>query len=67
MNSIPESASMRVDLRSASADEISKLERALKEALDHAVLETSVIKSSRKRDSNSSTSVMASTPNFARL
>ncbi len=52
VNSIPESASMRVDIRSASAEEISKLERALKEALDHAVLETSVIKG-RKRESNS--------------
>jgi tripeptide aminopeptidase len=52
VNSIPESATMRVDLRSASADEITKLERALKQALDHAVLETSVIKG-RKREGNS--------------
>jgi tripeptide aminopeptidase len=51
VNSIPELASMRVDLRSASAEEISKLERALKEALDHAVLETSVTKG-RKRENN---------------
>jgi tripeptide aminopeptidase len=52
VNSIPESATMRVDIRSASAEEIAKLERALKEALDHAVLETSVNKG-RKRDGNS--------------
>jgi len=52
VNSIPESATMRVDLRSASADEITKLERSLKQALDHAVLETSVFKG-RKRDGNS--------------
>ena len=52
VNSIPESASMRVDIRSASAEEISKLERSLKDALDHAVLETSVIKG-RKRETNS--------------
>jgi tripeptide aminopeptidase len=51
VNSIPESASMKVDLRSASADEIGKLERALKAALDHAVLETSVVKG-RRRESN---------------
>ncbi len=52
VNSIPESATMRVDLRSASADEISKLEHALKDALDHAVMETSVVKG-RRRDANS--------------
>jgi tripeptide aminopeptidase len=52
VNSIPESAGMRVDLRSASADEISKMERALKDALDHAVLETSANKG-RKRESAS--------------
>ena len=42
VNSIPESASMRVDLRSASSEEIVKLEKALREALNHAVLETSI-------------------------
>lgn len=52
VNSIPESATMRVDLRSASADEITKLERALKDALDRAVMETSLVKG-RRRDSNS--------------
>jgi acetylornithine deacetylase/succinyl-diaminopimelate desuccinylase-like protein len=52
VNSIPESATMRVDIRSTSADEIAKLEGALKQALDHAILETSVNKG-RKRDSNS--------------
>ncbi len=53
VNSIPESATMRVDLRSASAEEISKLERALREALDRAVLETTSTRS-RRRDGNSS-------------
>jgi tripeptide aminopeptidase len=37
VNSIPESASMRVDLRSTSSAEIDRLERALREALDRAV------------------------------
>ncbi len=37
VNSIPESASMRVDLRSTSTAEIDRLERALRIALDHAV------------------------------
>jgi tripeptide aminopeptidase len=37
VNSIPESASMRVDLRSTSAAEIDRLEGALREALDRAV------------------------------
>jgi len=37
VNSIPESASMRVDLRSTSMDEIDRLERSLRIALDHAV------------------------------
>jgi tripeptide aminopeptidase len=37
VNSIPESASMRVDLRSTSAVEIDRLERALRVALDAVV------------------------------
>jgi len=37
VNSIPESASMRVDLRSTSMHEIDRLERALRIALDHAM------------------------------
>jgi tripeptide aminopeptidase len=37
VNSIPESASMRVDLRSTSMTEIDRLERALRLALDQAV------------------------------
>jgi acetylornithine deacetylase/succinyl-diaminopimelate desuccinylase-like protein len=52
VNSIPESARMRVDLRSASSEEIVKLEKALREALNHAVLETSVPRP-RKTDGNS--------------
>jgi acetylornithine deacetylase/succinyl-diaminopimelate desuccinylase-like protein len=54
VNSIPETASMRVDLRSASSDEIAKLERSLRDALDHAVLETSVPRL-RRRDGNNPT------------
>jgi len=37
VNSIPESASMRVDLRSTSTGEIDRLERTLRIALDHAM------------------------------
>ncbi len=37
VNSIPESASMRVDLRSTSMVEIDRLERTLRIALDHAM------------------------------
>jgi tripeptide aminopeptidase len=37
VNSIPESASMRVDIRSTSTPEIERLERALRSALDMAV------------------------------
>ncbi len=37
VNSIPESASMRVDLRSTSMSEIDGLERALRIAVDHAM------------------------------
>ena len=37
VNSIPESASMRVDLRSTSTPEIDRLERALRTALDQAI------------------------------
>jgi tripeptide aminopeptidase len=37
VNSIPESASMRVDLRSTSMIEIDRLEHALRIALDHAM------------------------------
>ena len=37
VNSIPESASMRVDIRSASTDEIDRLERALRLAVDQSI------------------------------
>jgi tripeptide aminopeptidase len=37
VNSIPESASMRVDIRSTSTTEIESLEAALRLALDHAI------------------------------
>ncbi len=39
VNSIPESATMRVDTRSASVEELDRLERALHEALDHVIPE----------------------------
>ena len=41
VNSIPESASMRVDIRSTSSSEIERLERALRAALDYALAEES--------------------------
>jgi len=37
VNSIPESASMRIDLRSTSSSEIDRLERLLRAAIDRAV------------------------------
>src|SRR5207237_1344503 len=37
VNSIPESASMRVDIRSTSTAEMERVERALRAALDHAI------------------------------
>jgi acetylornithine deacetylase/succinyl-diaminopimelate desuccinylase-like protein len=40
VNSIPQSAFMRVDLRSAAADEIDRLEASLRAAIDDAVEET---------------------------
>lgn len=52
VNSIPEFATMRVDLRSASSEEISKLEKTLHEALDEAVQESSAFRN-RKRDDSS--------------
>jgi tripeptide aminopeptidase len=39
VNSIPESASMRVDIRSASQDEMERVERALREAVAEAASE----------------------------
>ena len=47
VNSIPESASMRVDLRSTSMTEIDRLERALRTALDRSIDEESRIAASR--------------------
>jgi tripeptide aminopeptidase len=41
VNSIPESASMRVDIRSTSMGEMERLERALRHALDQAIEEES--------------------------
>jgi tripeptide aminopeptidase len=41
VNSIPESASMRVDIRSTSMSEMERLERALRYALDQAIEEES--------------------------
>ena len=39
VNSIPESATMRVDTRSASVEELDRLERSLHEAVDHVIPE----------------------------
>jgi acetylornithine deacetylase/succinyl-diaminopimelate desuccinylase-like protein len=52
VNSIPETTTMKVDLRSASADEIAKLEKQLRTALDNAIMETSMSPSRRRRDGN---------------
>jgi acetylornithine deacetylase/succinyl-diaminopimelate desuccinylase-like protein len=49
VNSIPEDASMRVDLRSASSDEIAKLEKKLRDALNEAVQQNGASRG-RKRD-----------------
>lgn len=49
VNSIPEEASMKVDLRSASPEEITKLEKTLREVLDRAVAEGSNSRG-RRRD-----------------
>lgn len=54
VNSIPEDATMRVDLRSASAEEIVRLEKALRDALDRSVLEVSVSRA-RRRENNGPT------------
>lgn len=40
VNSIPEAASMRVDIRSAAGEEVDRLEQALREAVQQAVAET---------------------------
>jgi tripeptide aminopeptidase len=50
VNSIPEDASMRVDLRSASSEEITKLEKSLRDALEQAVQQNPT--SRKKRDGN---------------
>ncbi|HWR17770.1 MAG TPA: M20/M25/M40 family metallo-hydrolase [Terriglobales bacterium] len=50
VNSIPEEATMRVDLRSASPDEITKLEKSLREVLDRAMIETSAVVRGRRRE-----------------
>jgi acetylornithine deacetylase/succinyl-diaminopimelate desuccinylase-like protein len=54
VNSIPEDVTMRVDLRSASSDELAKLEKSLREALDKSVLEVSVSRG-RKRENSAPT------------
>jgi tripeptide aminopeptidase len=43
VNSIPESASMRVDIRSTSMAEMERLEQTLRSALDHAIEDESVM------------------------
>lgn len=51
VNSIPESASMRVDVRSTSTPEIERLERALRVALDAAIRSESEQAESRPKPS----------------
>jgi acetylornithine deacetylase/succinyl-diaminopimelate desuccinylase-like protein len=48
VNSIPESASMRVDIRSTSMAEMQRLESALRLALDHAITEESQMTMERR-------------------
>ena len=48
VNSIPESASMRVDIRSTSMAEMQRLESALRLALDHAIREESQVTMERR-------------------
>ena len=62
VNSIPESASMRVDIRSTSMAEMERLEASLRRALEHAVDEESRVSeqrtSSQKRSSGLSCEVV---------
>src|SRR5579864_3023955 len=62
VNSIPESASMRVDIRSTSMAEMERLEAALRRALEHAVEEESRVSerrtASQKRSSGLSCEVV---------
>jgi acetylornithine deacetylase/succinyl-diaminopimelate desuccinylase-like protein len=62
VNSIPESASMRVDIRSTSMAEMERLEASLRRALDHAVDEESRVSErrtpSQKRSSGLSCEVV---------
>src|SRR5205809_3705617 len=54
VNSIPESASMKVDIRSTSTAEMERVERALRAALDHAIEEetrAAEVRSSSRRPS----------------
>jgi tripeptide aminopeptidase len=51
VNSIPESASMRVDIRSSSMDEIDRLEHALREALEKATHGIAIRNSPQKAES----------------
>lgn len=57
VNSIPESASMRVDLRSTSMSEIDRLERSLRTALDRAVQEETRLSSGRANSARRSPSL----------
>jgi acetylornithine deacetylase/succinyl-diaminopimelate desuccinylase-like protein len=62
VNSIPESASMRVDIRSTSMAEMERLEASLRRALDHSVAEESRVSErrtpSQKRSSGLSCEVV---------
>lgn len=59
VNSIPESASMRVDIRSTSAIEIERLEMELRRALEQGILEERSRASERRSTRNSTMSLAA--------
>lgn len=48
VNSIPETASARIDIRSASSEEIDKVERALRTAVENAVIEYQPAKGAKR-------------------
>src|SRR5581483_11356247 len=61
VNSIPESASMRVDIRSTSMDEMERLEHALRLALERSIEQESEIflkRASSRRNSGLSSEVV---------
>ena len=62
VNSIPESASMRVDIRSASDDQMEKLEAALRQAVAKAVREAQDTRAGKKPTLTSEMKLIGSRP-----